>query len=111
MSKLDCALKDVPQSIIDQIVTEQLKKKVKDFLEEGEADKIMDAMVEKLIIAFCKKRATKIVSVYLEKEGSKIITDAIDCAIEDNGIPDQAYGSIVNAIDDFVKSKFKKGGK
>ena len=34
MDKLACALKDVPQSIINQIITEQMKKKVREVVED-----------------------------------------------------------------------------
>ena len=111
MDKLECALKDVPQSIINQIITEQLKKKVRDFLEDGDADKLLDRIVEDLIIKYCKSKAAKIVAEYLEKDGSMIITRAVKACVEDDGIPDVAYNHIINGIDDYVKSKFKKGGK
>jgi hypothetical protein len=111
MDKLACALKDVPQSIIAQIVNEQLKRRVKDFLEDGPNSKTFDAMVEKMITDYCKKQAKKIVVAYLDKAGQKMIEDAVEQAIENDGLPDDAYNAVLNGIDSFVKSKFKTKGE
>jgi hypothetical protein len=111
MDKLACALKDVPQSIINQIITDQMKKKVREAIEDEKIDEILDAQIEKAIVAFVKKNASTYVKQYLDKEGADIIKEAIESSFDDNGVGDDAYSVIQDAAEAFIISKFKKGGK
>jgi len=113
MDKLACALKDVPQSIINQIITDQMKKKVREAIEDEKIDEILDDQIEKAIVAYVKANSKKYVDEYLKKEGSKIINDAIECSFDDNGVGDDAYEVIQDAVSEWITSKFKnkKGEK
>ena len=113
MDKLACALKDVPQSIIKQIITNQMKNRVKEFLDEGSVSDKLDDIVEESILAYCKTNSKKIVGEYLEKHGQKMMQEAVDSFIDDNGIGDDSYSVVTNAVTDWLKTKLreKKGGK
>lgn len=113
MDKLSCALKDVPQSIINQIINKQMQERVKEFLDEGSVSDMLDDIVEKSILAYCKTNSKKIVGEYLEKHGRKMIQEAVDNSIDGDGIGDDGYGIVTDAITDWLKTKLgqKKGVK
>lgn len=94
----ECALKDVPKSMIDKIVGDYIKNRIKDIMKEDDdflnnidekiKDKINQSLMEKL---------EPFVKEYIEKNGRSVVNNIIDSIFEDE-IPGKIYDAIVKYL-------------
>lgn len=109
---MKCSLESVPKEIIESIINEQMKRIVKEQLEE---DKILDVLydlVKKELLLEVKKKAPTLIKEELVKNNNKYIRETIDYVMEDD-TPEEVWEALHDFYTEVVCSKLgtKKKGK
>jgi hypothetical protein len=103
MDKLSCALKDIPKSVIEDLVNEQIKQRAMKIVNSEEMTKIVDRKLLQVL--------APIVETYFEKnlnKISKIAIDQITDEFESNDLPENVFNKLMEIAGKSIMKKLNK---